>query len=71
MAFKSGDEVFHSLKHQFGKITGEKVGYGGISYYVVLLPNEPANFDRRYWASQNIIKVESEQHRLSLLLKYS
>lgn len=65
--FKIGDEIFHLHRKQFGIIVTEPFVHDDRFYYAV----KNIKFEHEStWLEDRCIKVESEQHRLFLMIKY-
>lgn len=64
--FKSGDTVWHTGRNILATVQPDKLSYREQFYYKVIYFND----DREhYWREDKIIKIESEQQKLELILK--
>jgi hypothetical protein len=70
---KANDQVFHKKSHYFGRLVFERIVLDTVYWLVEFeIPGfSKRTLRREFWDIRNIILVESEQHKLSLRLKYS
>jgi hypothetical protein len=70
---KANDQVFHKKSHYFGRLVFQRKVFDDVYWMVEfeVIEFSKRTIRREFWDIKNIILVESEPHKLSLLIKYS